>query len=490
MARKTTGRNPKAGSGPVTDDTAAETTSGTEQSLTPEVAKDQPLTTPEVSEPADTEPPAQVQTGSSETSDTPVPPAESEPQNLAEPDSAADPEPETLVPEAQQETADQAEATLSRSDDPAMVGEQPVPGTDSAAPSEAATDQNTPARETAPLASPPPPASASGGFFPLLLGGIVAGGIGYGVHYAMSQGTGGQASDIAALQAEISELRTALAAAPDLSGLEAELADLRAAVSAPLAAVESLDVAGQIAAEIDALRAEFAQGDTGAAQAEVMTRLNQLAEDLSGTTARLEGLESDLAARGTQIAAIQNELAEIRDLAEGRLAEAETALDTALARAGLDMLRAALSTGAPYPEALGLLRDAGVTVPETLAANAPAGVRTLEMLQETFPAAARAALRAALQDMPADSTAERIANFLRAQVGARSTAPRDGDDPDAVLSRAGAALEAGSLEAALAELDALPEPALAAMQDWRRAAQARHDAEAEFETFATTLSTQ
>ncbi len=493
LARKTTGRNSKAGSGPATDESNVAAKAGTEPPLTPPGTEDASRQTPETFDPdgdGTSAPESAGRDAAAQTPDAPVPAADTDTQNPVPPEAISDAE-----PGAPQIPGIGVDSIEGRSDSATILSDPSGQPADSD--SEPGTapivgpDQDSPASTTPPLTAPPsPPASGKGGFLPMLLGGVVAGGIGFGAHYLLSQDAGGQAPEIAALQAEITELRAELAAAPDLTALEAELAELRAALGDPDAATDSLDVAGQIAAEIDALRAEFAQDEAGAVDPAVLDRLDGLRSDLSETAARLDGFEADLAARDTRISALQDELAELRDLAENRLTAAETALDTALARAGLDMLRAALNSGGAYPDALSLLREAGVTVPDTLATHAPGGVPTLEALQDSFPEAARAGLRAALQDMPAETAGERITNFLRAQVGARSTTPREGDDPDAVLSRAAAALEAGALDTALMELDALPEPALVAMQDWRRAAQARHDAEAEFETFATTLSTQ
>jgi len=56
--------------------------------------------------------------------------------------------------------------------------------------------------------------------------------------------------------------------------------------------------------------------------------------------------------------------------------------------------------------------------------------------------------------------------FLQDQLGVRSVAPKDGNDADAVLSRAEAALKAGDLASAFAELDALPSEGQAEMTDW------------------------
>lgn len=72
-----------------------------------------------------------------------------------------------------------------------------------------------------------------------------------------------------------------------------------------------------------------------------------------------------------------------------------------------------------------------------------------------------------------------LTNFLRAQTGIRSVAPREGDDPDAVLSRANAEVEAGQIGAALDEIQALPDAAKSApsMADWIAGATAYRDAQ-------------
>ena len=99
-------------------------------------------------------------------------------------------------------------------------------------------------------------------------------------------------------------------------------------------------------------------------------------------------------------------------------------------------------------------------------------------MREGFPDAARAALEASLEANMGATWSERVKNFLRAQTGARALTPQEGDDPDAVLSRAEAALAAGDVEGALAELDALPAEGKAAMTDWLAQANLRLQAEA------------
>ena len=54
--------------------------------------------------------------------------------------------------------------------------------------------------------------------------------------------------------------------------------------------------------------------------------------------------------------------------------------------------------------------------------------------------------------------------------------PREGNDPDAVLSRAEAALVAGDLPAALAEIAALPPVAQEVLSPWVATAQTRLNA--------------
>lgn len=144
-------------------------------------------------------------------------------------------------------------------------------------------------------------------------------------------------------------------------------------------------------------------------------------------------------------------------------------------RAAVRQIAAALDTGAPYPSAIADL--ASVTLPAVLTDGAASGLPSLQSLQGGFPDAARAALEAALRVNMGQSWTERVTNFLRAQTGARSLAPREGNDPDAILSRAEAALAQGDLATALTEIAALPPEALAALADWQARAKLRLDAE-------------
>jgi hypothetical protein len=66
--------------------------------------------------------------------------------------------------------------------------------------------------------------------------------------------------------------------------------------------------------------------------------------------------------------------------------------------------------------------------------------------------------------------------------------PREGDDPDAILSRVQAAVSSGDLETALAEISALPEGAQAEMADWIADAEARSAVTAALETVTDAVA--
>jgi hypothetical protein len=118
----------------------------------------------------------------------------------------------------------------------------------------------------------------------------------------------------------------------------------------------------------------------------------------------------------------------------------------------------------------------GTEIPADIAGLAETGVPTLTDLQRSFPAVARDALAAALRAQTPTGWGDRISAFLRAQTGARSLSPREGSDPDAILSRAEARLADGDVPATLAELATLPDPAKAVLAPWVADAEARQKA--------------
>jgi hypothetical protein len=157
--------------------------------------------------------------------------------------------------------------------------------------------------------------------------------------------------------------------------------------------------------------------------------------------------------------------------AEATRAAAEAAAAAAAREAAQTSILAALDSGEPYADFL-----TGLDVPPALSGPAADGVPTLTELVDSYPEAARAALDSSIRANVDGTALDRFTAFLRVQTGARSLEPREGDDPDAILSRAEAAVRAGDLAQALTEISALPEEGQAAMADWTQSARMRLDA--------------
>lgn len=234
----------------------------------------------------------------------------------------------------------------------------------------------------------------------------------------------------------------------------------------------------------------------------VTSAVEQNATAIVDLAARIESVEKRPMTEGVSedaIAAYETELNRLMASVEAQRGEIESLLDdvrvsedaaaeqaqTALARAAMSRIITAVEAGAPFSEALADLRANGDTdIPDVLAANAEAGVPTLASLRETFPANARAALSAAR----AGDTAGSVSGFLQRQLGVRSVEPREGSDPDAVLSRVEAAVRNARLGDALAELSELPQAAQAAMADWIAQAETRHAASIAADDLMTALA--
>lgn len=293
-----------------------------------------------------------------------------------------------------------------------------------------------------------------------LLGGALAAAAGYGV--AQYVPNGWPMASVVTLQTQVAVLSDQVQALQaDLQKADARLASLEtapapqsdagqiAALELRLAALESKPMpAGTDSAALDQLRTEVAAIKT------------------NGAAVMSAQVQADLDAK---VQATEAKLTAIEQSAQAQAA-------ATLTRAALGQIAAALDSGAPYPSAIAALAGADIAV--VLTDNATAGLPSLQALQASFPDSARTALEAALRANMGESWSERVGNFLRTQVGVRSLTPRDGPDPDAILSRAEAALTAGDVAQALAEMATLPTPAQDALSAWRVRAQLRLDAQA------------
>ena len=307
--------------------------------------------------------------------------------------------------------------------------------------------------------------SAGAGFLPLLLGGVVAGAIGYGVatYFPMNDGSvdvsvqmQAQADQLAALEAKLADIP-----AVDLSGVEAQIAS----------------VGDQAAALSGAIDTNFADLDARLTEVEKRPGADGTLSDtaLAAYQRELEQLRADLeiqqATVMSTVAQAETDLAAARAEAEALEQEALASAEAAASRAALNRVSTAIETGAPFADALG---DLGGDLPTALSSAAENGVATTAELTSDFPAAARAALAAARAEGVSDESGG-LGGFLRNQFDVRSTAPQEGSSPDAVLSRAEAAIKEGRVADALAEIEALPEVARAEMTDWTAQATERAD---------------
>ena len=336
-------------------------------------------------------------------------------------------------------------------------------------PSAPEVEKTEPTPPETPTPPPAPQEPANAGFLPLLLGGVLAGVIGFAVATFTAPTTDNTLSDQVAIQSSaISSLEEQVAAMPsvDLTAVEAAQADL--------------------SAKIDGLDATLA---------DIGVRVAALEERPSGTgisSAAGEGVADEMDALRAQIAemtgAAQTELEEARAQAASIEENAAAAARNAAARAALSRVQTALESGAPIGAALGDLEEAtGESAPDALIAVQD-GVPTLASLQEQFPDMARAALTTARSEGVSGEEATGLAAFMRNQFDVRSTTPQEGDSADAVLSRAEAAVRTGRLSDALAEISALPEVARAEMSDWLGLAESRADAIAAVDILSTSLS--
>ena len=238
-------------------------------------------------------------------------------------------------------------------------------------------------------------------------------------------------------------------------------------------------------AAIDALNKKLAavSSELANAQASIPFVDEALSAQVVALIERLDAIEERSVTTGNSGADFSDDFATLLDgaekqqvvidalLADARV-EVQTSQDAAsytLARAAVTRILAAIETGAPFAIALDDLEAAGMSeIPEALRAVSADGVVTLAKLQDAIPEVLRAALAAS----PADADAG-LGGFLKRQLGARSVAPREGNDPDAILSRVEGAVRKGQLADALSEAEALPQEAKSAMSDWLNSAASR-----------------
>ncbi|MBB6254041.1 COG4223 family protein [Nitrospirillum iridis] len=257
-------------------------------------------------------------------------------------------------------------------------------------------------------------------------------------------------------QATLAEMARRLTmAAQHQQALEQEVADLKAKLAALPAPTAAPTADGALAAPDPALA----------------TRLEQMTDQFNRLTERQRALEQALAQSAQQ-----------REELTGRLAAQTASAGRGQALlVATNQLQAALLSGQPYGVELsavrGLAPEDGALgqALDRLAQSQATGLIGPVALREGFDRAATAAQQAARVPEGADWL-ERLWGRIKALVTIRRKDGRmEGNAPDAVVSRAGAALDRGDVGTAVAEMSALSGPPAATpeVQAWLRDAQAR-----------------
>lgn len=315
-------------------------------------------------------------------------------------------------------------------------------------------------------------------FLPAILGGLIAAGLGFAVAYTIIPRVDPELSTTVAENAyAIGNLRQSLEDATAQRG-EVDLTP----VTQQLTALRT-----QLTTEIDVLTDRIGTFDE-----RLIALEKQPSSDGTLQESALQAYQRELDALRAQVeeqaGAAMDQLESTRAEAEAIEQSALQAAQAAQMRSALAQIQMALTTGAPMQAALTDLQDAmDAPLPDALTAVAD-GVPTLAKLQADFPNAARAALAAARSDGTSGEQTSAFGSFLREQLNVRSVAPRDGDDVDAILSRAQAAVSEGQLQTALDETEALPDVAKAELAEWRSVAQMRVDAVTATDDIALSLN--
>lgn len=226
--------------------------------------------------------------------------------------------------------------------------------------------------------------------------------------------------------------------------------------------------------------------ETTAALAAQMTRLGKI-ED---TLASLDKVRDTLASLDRRLGALEQKLdapkAATR-VAEAPDVDAAHASDAAARTVVAQNLLAAVQSGAPFAAQVAALRSLGAEEASLsrLSSSAEAGVPTLAQLRERF-AALRPKLRAQPKSDPDANWRDKLTARLSSLVSIRPAGERAGASPDAVASRADAALARGDVAAAANELRSLPSAEAALAKDWIDAAARRTDAEADARALLAT----
>jgi len=292
--------------------------------------------------------------------------------------------------------------------------------------------------------------------------------------------------NLAKIEQRIGALESATKQAVDLSDVDARiksgLTDRVAKLEESLKALGETAKAGGSVADAAALDAKLSELEQKL-QARIDTKLT---EGEASERQALDEMKSTIADLNAKVGALS-------------VAERGADQDAASAKSAASVLafanlRAAIDSGRPYVTELAALRSLapGIGNFGALPAFAEQGIPTLAELTASFKTASDAAIDAE----PTASTGDE--SFLGSVLQSAQSMVRvrridgdaTGDDPGAVLARAGAKLKQGDLIAAIQDAESLQGPPRQALSSWIDAARARASVEDTLIRLETSLRDQ
>lgn len=307
-------------------------------------------------------------------------------------------------------------------------------------------------------------------------------------------------SEITALQAELASMPEPVSSYEIQAMIAGAISTKTAALSTKIDALSGGPDNNELISRLAALELE-----TDGLRAEVSALLTQLSDfsevggevsadtatKLAGFAAVNEGLRAQIAALANRLDGVSATAAQVSVVETN----AEVERNATSIRNSLNTIEVALSAGLPFASSLAELENAGIADIPAVLLDASSGVATMAKLRANFPEAAHDAIRASILASAGDGVLASIGAFAKAQVAGRSLTPQDGVGPDAVLSRAEAALKNDDLATALTEIDALPAASMpsearGSMGDWVANATRLQNTLLAFDALQTSLTNE
>ena len=350
----------------------------------------------------------------------------------------------------------------------------------------ATSTRTAPSERPKPSRAPVFAAGIVGGVVALAAAGLLqyAGVLGTPAQMASPAPESGQVeADIAALKSELAALKDSAGAAPgadpaQVDALSAALEQVRSDVGALQKAIESgaagdsagLDALGNRIGDIESRVSALVENAGGAASADI----DAIRQQIAGVEALVKSAGEANSGFDSRLGAIEQSLQNLSDKVEAQSGQPKVALAIASAA-----LKSAVERGAPFQSEIetfaAIAPDApGIAELRTYAEN---GVATRADILAGTDAAANAMIAAAAPPKQDAGFFERLLASAESLVTVRPIGSVEGAGVPETVARMEVAIQAGDLQQALAEYDALPEASQAAGAPFANTIRARMEVE-------------